>query len=213
MQLQSRDRTSLTRPEFSLDSSASGRLHIINKHLLRYIRGTTELCLTFDAEAGKRIILGYADADWGGCLDTRRSTTSYLFKTFGGLVAWKSRRQPTVALSTAEAEIMASVDAAKQAVWLKQLLGGLKISTEGPIPIFNDNMGAIQLSQHPGSHDRTKHIDMRHLWPREKVVDDTVTMKYVSTNDNIADTLTKPLPIIKAEPFAQALGLRRVPLQ
>jgi hypothetical protein len=183
------------------------------KHLLRYIRGTTDLCLTFDAEAGKRLILGYADADWGGCLDTRRSTTGYLFKTFGGLVAWKSRRQPTVALSTAEAEIMASVDAAKQAVWLKLLLSDLNIPVDGPIEIFNDNMGAIQLSHHPGSHDRTKHIDMRHLWLRERVADETVKMQYVSTNDNVADTLTKPLPIVKSEPFTEALGLRRVPLQ
>jgi hypothetical protein len=183
------------------------------KHLLRYIRGTTDLCLTFDAEAGKRVILGYADADWGGCLDTRRSTTGYLFKTFGGLVAWKSRRQPTVALSTAEAEIMASVDAAKQAVWLKKLLSDLNISIDVPVQIHNDNMGAIHLSQHPGSHDRTKHIDMRHLWLREKVVDGTVEMKHVPTNDNVADTLTKPLPVIKTEPFNHSLGLRRVPLQ
>lgn len=100
------------------------------KHLLRYIRGATDLCLAFDEEAGKRITLGYADAGWGGCLDTRRSTTGYHFKTFGGLVAWKSRRQPTVALSTAEAETMASVDAAKQAVWLKRLLSDLNISLD-----------------------------------------------------------------------------------
>lgn len=100
------------------------------KHLLRYIRGATDLCLAFDEEAGKRITLGYADAGWGGCLDTRRSTTGYHFKTFGGLVAWKSRRQPTVALSTAEAETMASADAAKQAVWLKRLLSDLNISLD-----------------------------------------------------------------------------------
>jgi hypothetical protein len=74
---------------------------------VRYIGGTTDLCLTLDAEAGKRIILGYADADWRDRLETRRSTTGDLFKTFGGLGAWKGRRQPTVALSTAEAEIMA----------------------------------------------------------------------------------------------------------
>lgn len=108
---------------------------------------------------------------------------------------------------------MASVDAAKQAVWLKELLSDLKIPVEGPICIFNDNMGAIQLSQHPGSHDRTKHIDMRHLWLREKVNDQTVSMRYVPTNDNVADTLTKPLPLVKVEPFNEALGLRRVPLQ
>jgi len=81
------------------------------KHLLRYIRGTSDLCLVFDGNCGKRIIQGYADAEWGGDLDTRRSTTGYLFRVYGGVVAWKSRRQPTVALSTTEAEYMASADA------------------------------------------------------------------------------------------------------
>jgi hypothetical protein len=81
------------------------------------------------------------------------------------------------------------------------------------VQIYNDNMGAIQLSQHPGSHDRTKHIDMRHLWLREKVADNTVEMKYVPTDSNIADTLTKSLPVVKAEPFNESLGLRRVALQ
>ena len=55
--------------------------------LLRYLQGTSELCLTFDATSSKRVVLGYADADWGGCLETCRSTTGYLFNTFGGPVA------------------------------------------------------------------------------------------------------------------------------
>jgi hypothetical protein len=74
------------------------------KHLLRYICGTTDLCLMFDGDCGMRILLGYADADWGGDMDTRRSTTGHVFKVYGGVVAWKSRRQSTVALSTIEAE-------------------------------------------------------------------------------------------------------------
>jgi hypothetical protein len=89
------------------------------KHLLQYIRGTTDLCLTFDGTGGERLVLGYADADWGGDLDTRRSTTGYVFKVFGGVVAWKSKRQSTVALSTMEAEYMSSADSARQAVWLR----------------------------------------------------------------------------------------------
>lgn len=92
-------------------------------------------------------------------------------------------------------------------------LARLKISLDGPIEIFNDNMGAIQLSQQPGSHDRTKHIDMRHLWLRERVADGTVKMQYIPTNNNVTDTLAKPLPIVKSEPFAEASGARRVPLQ
>jgi hypothetical protein len=89
------------------------------KHLLCYIRGTSDLCLTFDANAGKRIVLVYADADWCGDLDTRRSTTGYIFKVFGGIVAWKSKQQSTVALSTVEAEYMSSANAARQAIWLR----------------------------------------------------------------------------------------------
>jgi hypothetical protein len=88
------------------------------KHVLQYIRGTTDLCLTFNGDSEERILLGYADADWGGDLDTRRSTTGYVFKTFGSVVAWKSRRQATVALSTTEAEYMSSADCARQAIWL-----------------------------------------------------------------------------------------------
>nr|ODN95379.1 hypothetical protein L204_03918 [Cryptococcus depauperatus CBS 7855] len=75
------------------------------RHSLRYLRATSELCLTFDADSCKRVVLGYADADWGGCLDTKRSTRGYPFNLCGGPVAWKSRRQPITALSTAEAEL------------------------------------------------------------------------------------------------------------
>jgi hypothetical protein len=105
----------ITRPDIALAAGLLARtaskwsksyVHAA-RHLLRYLRGTSDLCLTFDATSGKRIVLGYADADWGGCLDTRRSTTGYLFRTFGGPVAWKSKRQATTALSTTEAEYMA----------------------------------------------------------------------------------------------------------
>lgn len=118
------------------------------KHLLRYLRGTSDLSLVFDATAGKRALLGWADADWGGCLDTRRSTTGYVFSTYGGVVSWKSRRQPTVALSTTQAELLASTEAGKEAVWLRQLLADLELGpADGePVVIYNDNSGAIQLA-------------------------------------------------------------------
>jgi hypothetical protein len=166
------------------------------KHLLRYIRGTTELCLTFDGEAGKRIVLGYADADWGGDLDTRRSTTGYLFKTFGGVVAWKSRRQATVALSTTEAEYMASADATRQAIWLRQLLDDLQMGLKDgeAVSILNDNAGAIALSKNPVHHNRSKHIALRHHFLREQVTEGMVDLAHIPSVDNLADLLTKPLP-------------------
>jgi hypothetical protein len=163
------------------------------RHLLRYLRGTSDLCLTFDGTSGKRIALGYADADWGGCLDTRRSTTGYLFKTFGGPVAWKSKRQATTALSTTEAEYMASAEATRQAIWLRLLLEELNHGLTGPLSILNDNNAAILLSKNPVNHDRSKHIDIRHHFLRDKVFDNTVELSHVATEDNLADILTKPL--------------------
>jgi hypothetical protein len=191
----------ITRPDIALAAGLLARAaskwsksHVhAARHLLRYLRGTSDLCLTFDATSGKRIVLGYADADWGGCLDTRRSTTGYLFKTFGGPVAWKSKRQATTALSTTEAEYMASADATRQAVWLRQLLKDLGQGLEGPLPILNDNNAAILLSKNPVNHDRSKHIDIRHHFLRDKVSDNAIDLSHVPTEDNLADILTKPL--------------------
>ncbi len=179
-------------------------------HLLRYLRGTSDLCLTFDAISSKRVALGYADADWGGCLDTRRSTTGYLFRTFGGPVAWKSRRQPTTALSTAEAEYMASADATRQAIWLRLLLDDLG-EPQTTMTILNDNQACIQLSKNPVHHDRSKHIDMRHHFLRDHVNSNTIELLHVPTADNLADLLTKPLGVDKFDDLRHRLGLSRRP--
>lgn len=112
------------------------------KHLLRYLREPTDLCLTSDADTF-RLYAGFADADRGRCQDTRRSTSGHIFKTFGGLTSWRARRQPTVSLSTAEAEYLSSADAAKQAIWLRTLLEDLGSPQENATMIYNDNMGAI----------------------------------------------------------------------
>jgi len=161
------------------------------KHLLR-IRGTSDLCLTFTAESGDRIALGYADADWGGDLDTRRSTTGYVFKVYGGTVAWKSRRQPTVALSTTEAEYMASADAARQAIWLRLLLDDLQLGLGNkPFPIMNDNAGTIALSKKSGP-SRT----IQTHWTSPSFPPRASRRQYflIPSADNIADLLTKGLP-------------------
>lgn len=179
------------------------------KHLLRYIRGTSDLCLLYDAESSTRIIQGHCDADWGSCVDTRRSTTGYTFGTFGGLASWKSRRQSTVALSTMEAELMAGCDAVKQAAWLRLLLGDLQMLGKEPITIFNDNQSTIAAASNPGQHDRSKHIGIRGNYVRDNVKDGQVRFEYVSTEDNQADLLTKALSKDKTDRFCQSMGLER----
>jgi len=182
------------------------------KHLLRYLRGTSDLCLSYDHDAGKRTLLGYADADWGGCQDTRRSTTGYLFKTFGGITSWRARRQPTVSLSTAEAEYMASADAAKQASWLRLLLADLGYPQSDPTLLYNDNMGAILLSQNPVHHDRSKHISLRHHYLREQVGDKSLSLQHIGSKDNQADLFTKNLSSDLFSNLRTAIGMRQQPL-
>jgi len=184
------------------------------KHVLRYIRGTTDLCLTYDGHGSQRVLLGYADADWGGCLNTRRSTTGYIFQTYGGIVAWKSRRQPSTALSTTHAELLATTDAARQAEWLRQLLDdlGMGLPNGVPVSLYNDNAGAVLLAQHPHDHKMTKHFDIRANYLREQRADKVISVHKVSTDDNLADILTKPLSSNQHNRLADQLGLKPKPL-
>ena len=179
------------------------------KHLLRYIRGTVNYCLTFISTKDTSA-LGYADADWGGDLESRQSTTGYIFTLFGGPVAWRSKRQQTVALSTMEAEYMASTEAARQAIWIRQLLEDLGFGLgSAPLPIFNDNNGAISLAKDNVHHERAKHIALKHHFIREKVEDSTVALSHISSSNNLADIFTKALPRDTFNRLCEMIGIRR----
>lgn len=162
------------------------------KHMLRYLKGTIDLNLHFEAADKTE---AFCDSDWASDKNNRRSTTGYVFKVLGATVAWKSRFQPTIALSTTEAEYMASADCARQAIWLQQLLSDLHINPQlfKPFKMFNDNRGAIDLSKNPVHHERTKHIDIRHHFLREKVAENRITLQHVASLNNPADLLTKYL--------------------
>ena len=122
---------------------------------LRYLQTTKESRLEFSGEQHERLIC-YADVSWASDLDTRRSTTDYLFKLNGNLIRWKS--QSTVALSSTEAEYMGLSAATQEAIWLNRLLKEFKIYPEETVLIYQDNQGAIALANNPVFHQRTKHI-------------------------------------------------------
>ena len=176
---------------------ASGAEHVnAAKRVLRYLKGTRELGIKFSA-AGSRAaggeLVGYSDSDWGGDIDTRRSTTGYLFTMAGAGVSWKSRLQPTVALSSTEAEYMALCAATQEAVYMRQLLTDLGREPQGPTVIFEDNQGCIALVGNPVYHKRTKHIDVRYHFTRERVESGEVLLTYVATEHQLADLFTKAL--------------------
>ena len=138
-------------------------------------------------------VVGYCDADYGGDEDTRRSTTAYLFMLGGGAITWASKLQPTVALSSAEAEYMAVSAAVQDAIYLRKLFNDLGFEQREPTVIHEDNQGCIALTENPVMHKRTKHIDIRHHFIRERVESGEIVLKYVATQDQLADMLTKPL--------------------
>jgi transposase InsO family protein len=179
------------------------------KRIMRYLRGTSDWALHVGGTgAGGVTLQGYSDADWAGDLDTRRSTTGYVFTLGSGSIAWASKRQATVAQSTTEAEYMAVSSAAREAMWLRQLMTDLRMPVQLPITLYSDNQGGIALTKNPVLHQRTKHVDIKHHYIRELVEAGTVNLAYVSTADMVADVLTKALPREKHEQCCRGLGVR-----
>ena len=137
-------------------------------------------------------LVGFADADWGRDKETRRSTTGFVFFMNGGPVAWRSRVQKRVALSTAEAEYMAVSDASRECVWLRRILKELGYEQQVTV-IWEDNQACVGLTRNDIYHERSKHIDLRYHFIREQITAGTITVQYVPTDRMIADVLTKPL--------------------
>jgi hypothetical protein len=158
--------------------------------ILRYLNGTKSYGINYGGNSSE--IQGYCDADYAGDIDTRRSTTGYVFTLHGGAISWSSRRQPTVAASTTEAEYMAAAYAIKEALWLRTLLADLKLNAD-TITIRADNQSAIKLLKNPISSLRSKHIDVIYHFARERVARKDVTFQYVKTEHMVADILTKAI--------------------
>ena len=176
----------------------------VAKGVLRYLAGKPDFGITF--RGSDTTLIGLCDSDYAADPDTRRSTTGYVFTFNGGAITWSSKRQPTIAASTTEAEYMAAAAAVKEALWLRKLMRALKIDT-GVINICSDNQGAIKLLRNPISSLRSKHIDVMHHFARERVVRGEVAFSFVPSASNIADALTKPLALSKFEECRAGMGM------
>ena len=117
------------------------------KRFLRYLKGTLNFGLRFSFNGKNPEMFGFSDADWAGDVDTRRSTSGYVFQIGNSTVSWSSKIQATVAKSTTEAEYTALSQATQEAVWLRRLLFDLGYSTDLPTSIYEDNQGAIRHSE------------------------------------------------------------------
>jgi hypothetical protein len=158
--------------------------------VLKYLKGTRDLVLVLGD--GPTLLEGYVDADYGGDLDHRFSTSGFVLSVFGGAVVWGSKKQGSVATSTVEAEFMAASLAVKEAIWLKGFLSEIGYSP-WKVKMFCDNRGCIANLRNPVYSKYTKHIAIAFHFAREAIAKGQVDILYVPSGQNQADLLTKPL--------------------
>jgi len=176
------------------------------KRVFRYLAGTKTFELTYGGE--RHGLEGFTDAD-GATQEHRRAISGYVFLIDGGAISWSSRKQELVTLSTAEAEYVAATHAAKEAIWLRKLLGELFPNLLVPTPLYCDNQAALKLATDDNYHARTKHIDLRFHFIRQTIASGALKLLYCPTEDMVADILTKALPKWKVVALVTALGIRR----
>lgn len=147
----------------------------------------------------------YCDADWGGDED-RKSTSGYIMKVYGCTISWASSKQQCVSLSSTEAEFVALAKGVSEACWVRNLLNEIGIQC-CYVYIFEDNQSVIHTSKNPENHKRLKHIDIKYHFVRDFVERKIVKLQYVSTENQLADILTKPLSCVKFENCRDGLML------
>lgn len=205
--------TTCTRPDLSFVVSKLSQYFaepteeqwVTVKHVLRYLRGTIEKELCFRRNDSEKLgLLAYSDADWAADVTDRRSTTGYCVSLSknSSFVSWKSKKQPTVALSTCEAEYMALASTIQECIYLDQLLEGIDDYKYTQTVVYEDNQGTIALAKNPVSRQRCKHVDIKYHFIRSTVKDGKLTLVYCPTEEMVADIMTKPVTKLKLKKFA-----------
>jgi hypothetical protein len=170
------------------------------KHILHYLQGTPDYELLLRRSRSTDLVV-YTDADWAGCLDTRRSTSGYVVFLGDNLVSWSAKQQTVVSRSSAETEYCAVANGVAEATWLCQLLLELQSPPSWYTLVYCDNISVVYLSNNPVQHQRTKHVEIDLHLVREKVAIGQVRVLHVPTTSQFADVFTKGLPSSVFEEF------------
>jgi hypothetical protein len=167
------------------------RVHLVAaKHVMRYLKGTMDYGLSYDGDHDFTLI-GYTDADWAGSVADRKSTSGCCFSLRSAMISWQSRKQSSIALSTAEAEYIDACSSRCEALWLRKLLTGLFDLEMRATAILCDNQSCI--------HDRSKHIEICYHFIRDIVQRGALKLQYISTDEQVVDVMTKHLSRVKFE--------------
>lgn len=152
------------------------------KRILRYVKGLVTMGIQF-RKSKSTLLSIFTDADWAGCLDSRRSTGGFAVFLGPNLISWSSRKQPTISRSSTEAEYKALANRTTETVWIQSLLKELGVHQSRPPVLWCDNLGATYLTTNPIFHARTKHIEVDFHFVREKVAISALDVRFISSND------------------------------
>jgi hypothetical protein len=185
----------------------STHVHLVAaKHVLRYLKRTIDYGLKY--VSNREISLhGYVDSNSASSVVDRKSTSKCCSSLESIVIAWFSRKQTSVALSTTEAEYIATCSASKEAMWLKKLLAKLFDLKLEATCILCDNQSCMKLSENLVFHDKSKHIEIKYHYIRDMVQKGAVKLQYIATDEQVADVLTKPLSRVKFDYFRDKLGV------
>ena len=165
---------------------------------MRYLQGSKDYMLMY-RQTNNLDLVGYSDADFVGCVDSRKLTFGYIFIMAGGAVSWRSVKQTLIVTSNMEAKFVSCFEATSQGVWLKSFIYRLRVmdSISKSLRIFCDNSAAVFLAKNNKSESRSKHVDIKYLAIREHVKEKKVVIEHISTELMITDPLTKGMPQMK----------------
>ncbi|RVX03802.1 Copia protein [Vitis vinifera] len=186
------------------------------KHILRYLRGTTDMGLFYSRES-KQQLLGYADAGYLSDPHKGRSQTGYVFNYNGTAISWRSVKQTMVATSSNHSEILAIHEASRECIWLRSMIQhirescGLSSIKGDPTTLFEDNAACI--AQITGGYikgDRTKHISPKFFYTHELQKSGEIDVQQIRSSDNLADLFTKSLPTSTFKKLIHRIGMRQL---
>lgn len=189
-----------------MQQPCSGHLDAAHR-VVRYLKGIVSHGIFLSATSSLSLA-GYTDSDWAGCPTTRRSTTGYFTMLGNSHISWKSKKQPTISLSSAEAEYHALAKLTSELQWLHYLFTDLRVAIPKPIRVYCHNQAAIHISENPVFHERTKHIEIDCYFVREKLLSGLIKPTHIPSTEQLADLFTKPLGVDHFRRITSKLGVQ-----
>jgi hypothetical protein len=125
----------------------------------------------------------------------------------GGAIGWSSKLQTFVTLSTTEAEYVAAVEAGKEILWMRNLMHEMGYTVKVSSPLMIDNLSALSVTKNPEHHGRMKQLDLRFFWLRDQVENGVIVTHHIPGTAQVADILTKALPLAKVKFCREMMGI------